>query len=114
MIATTIATLLLAFAQVESSGNLHATGDHGKAQGLYQFHRDRWAEYGGDPAHWRTATRAEQNAAMVTALAHYIERKPPGVDLVRWVGTSHNAGHGIDRETEYVQKLRKEIEKLKQ
>lgn len=106
-----VASLLLAFASVESSNrNLPAYHDvSGVGFGYYGFHYDRWVECGGSPATFGIATKTEQDWVMTNALHRYLRHKPVGVDPVRWVATYHNIGHGVNRETHYVQKIRKAL-----
>lgn len=111
MILTLSVSLMMAISQVESGGDYSAVGDHGKAFGAYQFHRAAWVRFGGKPADWGHASPAEQDRVMMRALNYYLATVPAGIDPVRWVGTWHNTGHGLDRETVYVKKLRKQIRK---
>ncbi len=37
--------------------------------GRYQFSRGTWAEYGGNPADWGSASPAEQDAVFANAMA---------------------------------------------
>lgn len=102
---------LAAFAQVESSNrNLPPYPDGAtRAFGYYGFHADRWAECGGRAETWGCATKAEQDAVMVNAISRALRRKPQGSDALRWVATTHNAGHGINQETPYVARLRRAL-----
>ena len=100
-------SLIIAFAKVESSFDANASGDGGKAYGLYQFHKDRWLECGGTEKNWKNADVEIQTKIMITALNKYCKSNKKEVDYIRWMATSHNIGHGIDKETDYVKKVRK-------
>lgn len=104
-----VVAFLLAFAAVESAGNYAAVGDAGQAYGAYQFHRARWQECGGNPATFGRATAQEQDRVMRTALQRYERTRPAHIAPVVWYGNCHNVGHGRDRETAYVRKLRQAL-----
>ena len=107
MTTAILMSLLMAFAQVESSNrNLAPYPDrNGLAFGFYGFHESRWCEMGGDPAKFGKATRLEQDAVMVVALRRYAASKPADVDLITWVSTYHNAGHGHRTPSKYTEKI---------
>ena len=112
MTTAALMALLMAFAQVESSNrNLAPYPDrNGLAFGFYGFHEARWVELGGDPAKFGKATRLEQDRVMVVALRRYAASKPADVDLITWVSTYHNSGHGKTSPTKYTAKIRKAYE----
>ena len=109
MTTAILMSLLMAFAQVESSNrNLAPYHDrNGLAFGFYGFHESRWCEMGGDPAKFGKATRLEQDAVMVNAINRYLKTKPADVDALTWITTSHNAGHGHRTPSKYTEKIRK-------
>lgn len=108
--------LITAFALVESSGREHVKGDKGKAWGLYQFHRARWEECGGNPKEWGKADKKEQTRVMINALNKYAKqykRKKPDTDFITWCATYHNNGHGRTVKTKYVKKVKTTLKKVK-
>ena len=111
MTTAILMSLLMAFAQVESSNrNLAPYPDrNGMAFGFYGFHESRWCEMGGDPAKFGNASRLEQDRVMVNAINRYLKTKPADVDALVWITTSHNAGHGHRTASKYTEKIRKAI-----
>lgn len=95
------ARLINGIAWRESSRNLKPKGsnDNGKAFGLFQFHRARWEECGGNPDRWGKATAAKQVTAMLSGIKKQQRRAKREhwsmneVRLVILVGRWHNTGH---------------------
>ena len=105
----TLATLLAAFALVESSGNYQAIGDHGKAWGAYQFHEARYTELGDQ--HYRHATKAEQDAAMLAEIDKGLRiASQRGLDPIACVASLHHAGHVTMSDTVYIGKIRRALD----
>lgn len=107
------ADLIVSFSAVESSHKKDVLGDYDKkskeykAYGLFQFHKARWIECGGTKENYRNADIETQVRIMVNALNRYCKSNRKGVECLRWMATSHNIGHGVDKETAYVKKIRK-------
>jgi len=95
------ARLIDGIAWRESSRRIKPSGsnDSGLAFGLFQFHRARWEEMGGDPARWGTAAPKEQVAAMLATVRKCQQRakrekwQMTPARLVILVGRYHNRGH---------------------
>lgn len=104
--------LLYAFAKVESSFNFGAIGDRGKAYGAFQFHRDRWKEVSNKK--YRSCTNKEQLDAMITAIARYEYSNNGDVEYITWIANCHNVGHGSDKQTKYVKRIKAALKEAKE
>lgn len=94
------AQFLDAFAMQESSRaakGIHVPGDDGRAWGIWQFHKARWEECGGDPDEWGTADAKGQTRVMLAAFRKYTRASRWGrlTDEQRIIvaGRYHNRGH---------------------
>ena len=88
--------LLKSFAFVESSNRPQILGDSGKAWGLFQFHKARYLELGGN--NWGSANVFEQQRVMLKEIS--IVRAKNKSDLIQALATYHNLGHIEYRETD--------------
>jgi len=107
----TLATLLAAFALVESSNrNLAPYNDGGgTAMGYYGFHAARWHELSN--ADYRRATKAEQDAAMLAEIAKGLRiSRQRGLNPIACVASLHHAGHVTMSDTVYIGKIRRALE----
>lgn len=96
----TEARILDAFAMQESTRaakGIHVPGDNGKAWGIWQFHKARWKECGGDPDLWGKAEAKVQAKIMLNALRKYTRNSRWGnltvEEKIIVAGRYHNRGH---------------------
>lgn len=102
------ARILRAFSFVESSHRPQVIGDKGKAWGLYQFHLNRWLEYGGAKESYGKADAKEQTRVMLNFLDYaYKVADKKNLDRIIVAATMHNNGHIVNKETDYVKKIRR-------
>jgi hypothetical protein len=94
------ARTLDAFAMQESTRaakGIHVPGDGGKAWGIWQFHKARWKECGGDPKLYGKADAKSQAKIMLKALRKYTRKSKWGNLTVEQkiivAGRCHNIGH---------------------
>ncbi len=95
------ARLIDAVAWRESSRDLKPKGsnDNGRAFGLYQFHKARWGECGGDLREWGVASAKVQTEVMLRSIGKVKKlAKKRGLRLtteqfVICVSRYHNIGH---------------------
>lgn len=110
----TEARLIDAIAMRESTRairGIHMSGDNGKAWGIYQFHKARWKELGGDPKTYGKANATEQTKVMLKVIrrckanAAKAGVKLTDEQLVIWVSRYHNIGNcgksKMNQHTEY-------------
>ena len=108
--------LLKAFNMVEASGKFPKKpywDVNAMRWGGYAFGVDRWVECGGKRSQWGKAPPDVQTRVMLNAIEHYLSTKPAHVDPIVWCATFHNVGHGVNKETSYVKKLRNAYMKAK-
>lgn len=95
---TTISNLISALIIVESSGNDMAIGDHGKAIGCLQIHREVVLDVnkftGSHYRHQDMTNRAQARAVCEAYLKHYGKGATPEQLARRW-----NGGPSGDRKT---------------
>ena len=94
------ARIIDAFAMQESSRaakGIHVLGDGGKAWGIWQFHKTRWKECGGDLKLYGKASTKYQAKIMLNALRRYTRKSKWGNLTVEQkiiiAGRCHNIGH---------------------
>lgn len=94
------ARILDAFAMQESTRaakGIHVLGDNGNAWGIWQFHKARWKEHGGDPGLWGKANAKHQTKIMLNAFRAYTRKSRWGSLTVEQkiivAGRYHNRGH---------------------